>query len=70
MICSSVVERNSFRSAVWQRRTALEAWRQVVEVMLNACPLDLLSGEHRQALLFELLQDLFMKVSAPNTCCY
>ena len=36
---------------------------QVIEIILTACPSDLLQGEARQNILFEVLQDLFIKVS-------
>ena len=35
----------------------------MVEIILTACPADLLQGEARQNILFEILQDLLMKVS-------
>ena len=36
---------------------------QVIEIILTACPTDLLSGELRQNVLFEILQELLVKVS-------
>ena len=35
----------------------------MIEIILTACPADLLQGEARQNILFEVLQDLLMKVS-------
>ena len=61
-ICNAVVERNAYTEAVGAKRGALEAWRQVVEVILAACPPDLLQGEARQCVILELLQDLLNKV--------
>ena len=61
-ICSCAVERNVYRSAISARRQAFDAWRQVVEILLTACPGDLLQGELRQNVIFELLQDLLDKV--------
>jgi len=43
------------------RRQSFEAWRQLVEVLLTGCPADLLAGELRQNVIFELLQDLLDK---------
>lgn len=61
-MCSNVVERNAYKETVYARRQAFDAWRQAVEILLTACPVDLLQGEKRQNLLFELLQDLLDKV--------
>ena len=36
---------------------------QVIEIVLTACPSDLLTGELRQNVLFEVLQELLVKVS-------
>lgn len=62
-ICSNAVERNAYKETIYRRRQAFDAWRQTIEILLTACPLDLLDGERRQKLLFELLQDLLDKVS-------
>ena len=59
-----VVERNSTREGLHRQRQNFEAWRQVSEVLLTACPEDLLSGERRQTVIFELLQELLCKVIA------
>ena len=61
-ICSNVVERNAYRGMLYSKRQAFDAWRQVVEVILTACSEDLLQGEPRQSVIFELLQDLLVKV--------
>lgn len=61
-ICSNAVERNAYKETIYRRRQAFDAWRQTIEILLTACPLDLLDGERRQKLLFELLQDLLDKV--------
>ena len=61
-ILRCAVERNAMRASLAQKRTAFEAWRQVTEVLLTACPEDLLPGETRQAVIFELLQELLIKV--------
>lgn len=57
-----VVEHNEVRECLHRKRRAFEAWRQVVEVLLCTVPQDLLSGERRQAVLFEFLQELLIKV--------
>ena len=64
-----MVERNQMRASVHAKRQALEAWRQVTEVILSACPLDLLHGEQRQTILFELLHDLLVKVRFSSYLC-
>ncbi len=62
LICANVVERNACRESLAAKRRAFESWRQIVEVALTACPDDLLQGESRQNVIFELLQDLLIKV--------
>jgi len=56
------VQRNTYQIAVNARRQSFEAWRQLVEILLTGCPVDLLTGELRQNVIFELLQDLLDKV--------
>ncbi|KAL5010671.1 hypothetical protein ScPMuIL_012976 [Solemya velum] len=63
MVLKTVVTRNQVRESLHCKRQAFEAWRQVTEVLLTACPEDLLSQEMRQSILFELLQDLLVKVA-------
>ncbi|BFZ24882.1 hypothetical protein BsWGS_27921 [Bradybaena similaris] len=63
MILETVVEHNEARESLQRKKRSFEAWRHVVEVMLTSVPHDLLSGERRQAVLFELLQELLLKVS-------
>ena len=58
-----MVAGNSVRESVYVKRAALEGWRQVVEVMLTACPEDLLPGDTRHNVILELLQRLLTKVS-------
>ena len=65
-MCEAVVERNAARTALGVKRVALNAWRQVVEVMLTACPEDLLTEEMRQNVIFERLHDLLLKVCPPT----
>jgi len=61
-ICTALVERNALQESVQVKRQAFDAWRQVVEIVLTACPEDLLTGEARRSAIFELLQDLLTKV--------
>lgn len=63
-ILQHVVRRNRIRQELYTKQQALEAWRQVTEVLLTACPEDLLTPEDRQTVLFELLQELQQKVSS------
>ena len=56
------------REALHRQRQNFEAWRQVSEVLLTACPEDLLSGERRQTVIFELLQELLCKVGLIFVC--
>ena len=60
-ICKCAVQRNSYQMSVSARRQSFEAWRQLVEMLLTGCPADLLTGELRQNVIFELLQDLLDK---------
>ncbi len=62
LICANVVERNACRESLAAKKRAFESWKQIVEVALTACPDDLLQGESRQNVIFELLQDLLIKV--------
>ncbi|XP_046581767.1 nuclear pore complex protein Nup205-like [Haliotis rubra] len=62
-ILSTVVARNSVRESLYVKRQSFEAWRQVTEVLLTACPEDVLMGEVRQMVIFEVLQDLLVKVA-------
>lgn len=65
-ILRTSLARNMVRESLHEKRQAFEAWRQVVEILLTSCPEDLLTGEARQNVLFELLQDLLKKVLKVN----
>ncbi|XP_074656294.1 nuclear pore complex protein Nup205-like [Tubulanus polymorphus] len=65
-ILGTVVKRNGMKKTLQARKNTFEAWSQVVEIILTACPQDLLEGEARQSVLFELLQDLLMEISDEN----
>lgn len=57
-----VVERNKLLQCLHAKRHALESWRQLVEIILTACPQDLIQAEDRQLIIRELLQDVHDKV--------
>ncbi|XP_035827391.1 nuclear pore complex protein Nup205 [Aplysia californica] len=63
LILETVVEHNESRQGLQRKKLAFEAWRQLVEVMLTTVPQELLDGERRQSVLFDLLQELLVKVS-------
>ena len=63
MILKTVIDRNKVCKSLHSKHQAFEGWRQVTEIVLTACPEDLLQGELRQTVLFEILQDLLIKVS-------
>ena len=41
----------------------LVGWQQLTEVLLTALPVDLLNGERRRAFVFELMQEILLKVN-------
>ena len=61
-----VIQRNKVCQSLYSKHQAFDSWRQVVEIILCACPEDLLQGEIRQTVLFEIINDLFMKVILTN----
>ncbi|XP_041441814.1 LOW QUALITY PROTEIN: nuclear pore complex protein Nup205 [Xenopus laevis] len=61
-ILQYVVERNKLLQCLHAKRHALESWRQLVEIILTACPQDLIPTEHRQLIIRDLLQDLHIKI--------
>ena len=63
MILKTVIDRNQVCRSLHSKHQAFEGWRQVTEIVLTSCPEDLLQGELRQTVLFEILQDLLMKVN-------
>ena len=62
-ILKNMIERNIVCQCLHSKQHAFDAWRQVIEIILTACPVDLLQGEVRQTVLFEILQDLLIKVN-------
>ena len=63
MILKTVVDKNLVCKSLHSKHQGFEGWRQVTEILLTACPEDLLQGELRQTILFEILQDLLIKVN-------
>ncbi|OWF55575.1 nuclear pore complex protein Nup205-like [Mizuhopecten yessoensis] len=61
-ILRNVVARNEVRVNLKVKQQSFDAWRHVAEILLTSCPEDLLPRDARQAILFELLQDLLQKV--------
>ncbi|XP_007909424.1 nuclear pore complex protein Nup205 [Callorhinchus milii] len=61
-ILQHVVQRNKLRECLHAKRHTLESWRQLVEIILAACPQDLIQGEDRQIIIRDLLHDLHDKI--------
>ncbi|XP_069822932.1 nuclear pore complex protein Nup205 [Dendropsophus ebraccatus] len=61
-ILQYAVERNKMYQCLHAKRHALESWRQLVEIILTACPQDLIPAEQRQLIIRDLLQDLHDKI--------
>ena len=61
-ILSVVVERNQVEAAAHLSRELFESWRQLVEISLHAMLQDDIKRELKVAVLFELIQDLLIKV--------
>ncbi len=57
-----VVERNQVEAASHLSRQLFESWRQLVETALHAMLQDDIKRELKVAVLFELIQDLLIKV--------
>ncbi|KAG9466567.1 hypothetical protein GDO78_016409 [Eleutherodactylus coqui] len=61
-ILQYAVERNNMFQCLHAKRHVLDSWRQLVEVILTACPQDLIPAEQRQLIIRDLLQDLHDKI--------
>ncbi|XP_025965270.2 nuclear pore complex protein Nup205 isoform X2 [Dromaius novaehollandiae] len=61
-ILQYVLERNKLLQCLHAKRHALESWRQLVEIILTACPQDLIQAEDRQLIIRDLLQDVHDKI--------
>uniref|UniRef100_A0A2K6V1B0 Nucleoporin 205 n=1 Tax=Saimiri boliviensis boliviensis TaxID=39432 RepID=A0A2K6V1B0_SAIBB len=57
-----VVGRNKLLQCLHAKRHALESWRQLVEIILTACPQDLIQAEDRQLIIRDILQDVHDKI--------
>uniref|UniRef100_UPI00398EB3E1 nuclear pore complex protein Nup205 isoform X2 n=1 Tax=Pristiophorus japonicus TaxID=55135 RepID=UPI00398EB3E1 len=61
-ILQHVVERNKLLECLHAKRHMLESWRHLVEIILAACPLDLIQEENRQLVIRDLLHELHDKI--------
>ncbi|EPY80049.1 nuclear pore complex protein Nup205-like protein [Camelus ferus] len=61
-ILQYVVGRNKLLQCLHAKRHALESWRQLVEIILTACPQDLIQTEDRQLIIRDILQDVHDKI--------
>ena len=59
-----MVERNRCLEVAHAHSTLFKAWRQLVEVTLITLGQDLIPLEHKVLILFEVLQELLLKVKA------
>ncbi len=65
-ILSVVFQRNRARESLHAHSHLFEAWRQLVEMVLHAVPTqDGVTAEVRMTVLFEMEQDLLLKVQGP-----
>ncbi|CAI9563160.1 unnamed protein product [Staurois parvus] len=65
-ILQFVVQRNRLLQCLHAKRHVLESWRQLVEIILTACPQDLIPAEQRQLIIRDLLQDVHDKILDDN----
>ncbi|XP_072256279.1 nuclear pore complex protein Nup205 [Pyxicephalus adspersus] len=65
-ILQFVVQRNRLLQCLHAKRHILESWRQVVEIILTACPQDLIPVEQTQLIIRDLLQDVHNKILDDN----
>ncbi|KAK1335114.1 hypothetical protein QTO34_004694 [Cnephaeus nilssonii] len=61
-ILQYVVGRNKLLQCLHAKRHVLESWRQLVEIILTACPQDLIQTEDRQLIIRDILQDVHDKI--------
>ncbi|XP_064463706.1 nuclear pore complex protein Nup205-like [Ornithodoros turicata] len=61
-VMQNVLERNQARQAMFAKKQAFLAWRQVTEVLVTTCPLDILGGETKVQVLLELAQELLRRI--------
>ncbi|XP_054717049.1 nuclear pore complex protein Nup205-like [Uloborus diversus] len=53
---------NEAREAIYARRLLFDAWRQITEVLLISCPLEILGIDKRDQMVLEVSQELLNKV--------
>ena len=63
-----VVERNQVQATAHMAAEMLEAWHQVMAVTLHAMLQDGVKREMKLAVIFEVIQDLLLKVRSANCC--
>ena len=51
------------RRSLGAKRHAFDAWRQVVETSFAICHYDVFSGDRREAVILNLLQEMLIKVN-------
>lgn len=61
-ILSVVFQRNRVRETLHAHSHLFEAWRQLVEVLLHTATQEGMKRELKMTVLFELIQDLLLKV--------
>uniref|UniRef100_H0V3Q7 Nucleoporin 205 n=1 Tax=Cavia porcellus TaxID=10141 RepID=H0V3Q7_CAVPO len=61
-ILQYVVGRNKLLQCLHAKWHVLESWRQLVEIILTACPQDLIQAEDRQLIIRDILQDVHDKI--------
>ncbi|KAG8189490.1 hypothetical protein JTE90_018142 [Oedothorax gibbosus] len=57
---------NEGRELVYAKRLLFDAWRQVTEVLLIACPLEMLGIERKDQMVLEVSQELLSKIMLPE----
>ena len=62
MLLKHSVDRNLVREMFRAKQNAIEAWRQVVEVLFAVCPVDILPLEVKYTAIIDILGELNQKV--------
>ncbi|KAF8773925.1 Nuclear pore complex protein Nup205 like protein [Argiope bruennichi] len=57
---------NEARESIFAKRLLFDAWRQVTEVLLIACPLEMLGTEKKDQMVLEVSQELLTKIMQPD----
>ncbi|XP_078583600.1 nuclear pore complex protein Nup205-like isoform X3 [Branchiostoma floridae x Branchiostoma japonicum] len=66
LILQYAVARNQVKESLQAKKQGFGAWQQVVEVVVTACPPEMLYGEDRKGALLDILQELLRKMSDPD----